>query len=236
MRLCAGLGLQTRAGAKIEDRTARRSALTVFFALCLATLAAGCSSRPYGNLIVGAGAPGASKVDMLVATTRAAVSEPPGVISAARAAAAWILQISLFRSRPTAHERPAMSSGPPRRPETRSGASSRFAPIALIWRRHARISMHGSPAPPVARSLSSSMATTPASRKAVYRFAQIVHDAHVDVAPVLFTWPSGGTAIDYVYDRDSAIYSRDALEAVLQALVKDPAVGSISILACASKT
>ena len=32
--------------------------------------------------------------------------------------------------------------------------------------------------------------------EAVYRFAQIVHDAHVDVAPVLFTWPSGGNAID----------------------------------------
>ena len=57
--------------------------------------------------------------------------------------------------------------------------------------------------------------------EAVYRFAQIVHDARVDVAPVLFTWPSGGSVTDYVYDRDSAIYSRDALEAVLQALVKD---------------
>ena len=60
--------------------------------------------------------------------------------------------------------------------------------------------------------------------EAVYRFAQIVHDARVDVAPVLFTWPSGGNVTDYVYDRDSAMYSRDALEAVLQALVKDPNV------------
>ena len=60
--------------------------------------------------------------------------------------------------------------------------------------------------------------------EAVYRFAQIVHDARVDVAPVLFTWPSGGSVTDYVYDRDSAVYSRDALEAVLQALVKDPSV------------
>ncbi len=67
--------------------------------------------------------------------------------------------------------------------------------------------------------------------EAVYRFAQIVHDARVDVAPVLFTWPSGGSVTDYVYDRDSAMYSRDALEAVLQALVKDQNVGSISILA-----
>ena len=35
---------------------------------------------------------------------------------------------------------------------------------------------------------------------------------------MLFTWPSGGSLVDYVYDRDSAVYSRDALEAVLQAL------------------
>jgi esterase/lipase superfamily enzyme len=51
------------------------------------------------------------------------------------------------------------------------------------------------------------------------------------VAPVLFTWPSGGNVTDYVYDRDSAVYSRDALETVLQALAKDPSVDSISILA-----
>ena len=67
--------------------------------------------------------------------------------------------------------------------------------------------------------------------EAVYRFAQIVHDARVDVAPVLFTWPSGGNVVDYVYDRDSAMYSRDALEAVLQALADNRNVGSISILA-----
>src|SRR5258708_17477394 len=53
----------------------------------------------------------------------------------------------------------------------------------------------------------------------------------VGVVAGLFTWPAGGAAIDYVYDRDSAMYSRDALEALLQALVKDPSVGSISILA-----
>jgi esterase/lipase superfamily enzyme len=67
--------------------------------------------------------------------------------------------------------------------------------------------------------------------EAVYRFAQIVHDARINVAPVLFTWPSGGNLTDYVYDRDSALYSRDALEAVLQALVNDPSVDSVTILA-----
>src|SRR5208282_6369644 len=80
MRLCSALSLQTRAGANIEETTARPSGASVLCALGLAALAAGCSSRPYGNLVVGAGAPDAGRVDMFVATTRAAVSEPPGVI------------------------------------------------------------------------------------------------------------------------------------------------------------
>jgi len=67
--------------------------------------------------------------------------------------------------------------------------------------------------------------------EAVYRFAQIVHDSGAQVVPVLFTWPSRGRLLDYVYDRDSAIYSREALEAVLTAMAGDPKVGSISILA-----
>ncbi|MGK8642933.1 alpha/beta hydrolase [Brucella anthropi] len=42
--------------------------------------------------------------------------------------------------------------------------------------------------------------------EAVYRFAQLVHDAKIDAAPVLFTWPSRGNVLDYVYDRESTIY------------------------------
>jgi esterase/lipase superfamily enzyme len=66
--------------------------------------------------------------------------------------------------------------------------------------------------------------------EAVYRFAQITHDAHADVVPVLFTWPSRGRPLQYFYDRESANYSRDALEAVLRAVVEDPNVASVSML------
>ncbi len=68
---------------------------------------------------------------------------------------------------------------------------------------------------------------------AVYRFAQILHDsgAGADVAPVLFTWPSKGNIFAYNYDRDSANYSRDALESLLRYLQKDPQVKTITILA-----
>jgi esterase/lipase superfamily enzyme len=67
----------------------------------------------------------------------------------------------------------------------------------------------------------------------VYGFAQILHDSGAlgEVAPVLFTWPSKGSVFAYGYDRESANYSRDALEKLLRYLAKDPKVKKISILA-----
>ena len=68
---------------------------------------------------------------------------------------------------------------------------------------------------------------------AVHRFAQILYDsgAGVDVAPILFTWPSAGNVFAYEYDRDSANYSRYALENLLRYPQDDPEVKTISILA-----
>ena len=53
---------------------------------------------------------------------------------------------------------------------------------------------------------------------AVYRFAQIVHHSNVPVVPVLFTWPSRGELRlrAYTYDRESANFSRDALDKYLE--------------------
>ncbi|MCX5516777.1 alpha/beta hydrolase [Kaistia algarum] len=66
---------------------------------------------------------------------------------------------------------------------------------------------------------------------AVYRYAQIVHDSGAPVVPILFTWPSRGSLLDYGYDRESTNYSRDALEKLLTALAKDPNVDEVSVLA-----
>jgi esterase/lipase superfamily enzyme len=66
---------------------------------------------------------------------------------------------------------------------------------------------------------------------AVYRYAQIINDSKVKAVPVMFTWPSRGSVWQYGYDRESANYSRDALELLLQVMSKDPSVGEISILA-----
>lgn len=68
---------------------------------------------------------------------------------------------------------------------------------------------------------------------AVYRFAQIVHDSGAPVIPVLFTWPSRGELRlrAYTYDRESANYSRDALESLLNSLDGYPAVSEVNLLA-----
>lgn len=66
---------------------------------------------------------------------------------------------------------------------------------------------------------------------AVYRVAQISNDLDTDAAPVLFTWPSRGRFLSYLYDKESATYSRDALEEVLHDAIKTPEVKEVSVVA-----
>jgi esterase/lipase superfamily enzyme len=47
--------------------------------------------------------------------------------------------------------------------------------------------------------------------RAAYRNAQIVVDGRLNVIPILFSWPSRNSPLDYAYDRESATFSRDAL-------------------------
>ncbi len=228
MGLRLGARLQSR--ERISSET-RRSRSAVLFLLGLATLIAGCSNRPYGTLVVGARAPNASRVDLLVATTRAPVLEPPGVMFGGSRGRGLDFADIVVSIPPASARQPGdvpLPSSLPGNPER-----------DFVIVRADRMDLAQAKA-----NFDARMKHTPGRRvlifvhgfntrfeEAVYRFAQIVYDARVDVAPVLFTWPSGGNVTDYVYDRDSAMYSRDALEMVLQALVKDPNVDSISILA-----
>ena len=68
---------------------------------------------------------------------------------------------------------------------------------------------------------------------AVYRFAQIVHDAKTPAVPILFTWPSLGELRlrAYTYDRESTNFSRDALEELLDMLARQPRVTEVNVLA-----
>jgi esterase/lipase superfamily enzyme len=231
MRMRVSVFAPTREGAISKESVARRPRAAILFVLGLAAFAAACSSRPYGNLLVGTTAPGASQVDLLVATTRAPVVEPPGVMfGGARGRGLDFADIVVSVPPDSARKAgevqwPSSPPGDPQRDfvtlradrlDLAQAKADFNAQVARTPGRKVLVFVHG---------------YNTRFEEAVYSFAQIVHDAHVDVAPILFTWPSGGSLVDYVYDRDSAMYSRDALEAVLQALVDSRNVGSISILA-----
>lgn len=227
--MSVGLAGLARDGA---GRTAARPirAVVLIF-LGLAALTAGCSSRPYGDLLIGTTAPGARTVDLMVATTRAPVVEPAGVMfGGARGRGLDFADIVVSVPPDSARK-----AGEVQWPSTPPGDPQHD----FVTLRADRLDLAEAK-----KAFNARVARTPGHKvlvfvhgyntrfvEAVYSFAQIVHDAHVDVAPVLFTWPSGGEVVDYVYDRDSAVYSRDALEAVLQALTSDPSVGSVAILA-----
>ena len=50
----------------------------------------------------------------------------------------------------------------------------------------------------------------------LYRTAQIRHDFEIPGIAVHYAWPSAGNALGYAYDRDSALFARDGLEALLR--------------------
>lgn len=81
------------------------------------------------------------------------------------------------------------------------------------------------------RALAATLAATPRGQRdvvvfvhgynttfpeSVYRIAQLAHDLALPGTVMLFSWPSAGKALGYVYDRDSAIGARDRLESVLE--------------------
>ena len=65
----------------------------------------------------------------------------------------------------------------------------------------------------------------------VFRFAQIVLDTGTDAAPILFAWPSRARVFDYLYDKESANYSRRALEDLILQASMSPDVDDVTILA-----
>ncbi|MFC2249974.1 alpha/beta hydrolase [Labrys portucalensis] len=62
-------------------------------------------------------------------------------------------------------------------------------------------------------------------------YAKLVDGIKFSGVPVLFSWPSRAALLDYVTDKDSAMWSRDALEDTLTALANDPKVGRINLIA-----
>lgn len=65
----------------------------------------------------------------------------------------------------------------------------------------------------------------------LFRLAQIVWDLQFRGVSVLFSWPSRGGVLNYLYDRDSALGARDAFIKVLTLLKRQSNVKRVHVLA-----
>ncbi|GJD47538.1 hypothetical protein OPKNFCMD_0246 [Methylobacterium crusticola] len=200
-------------------------------ALALAAWLGACAGTPRGVLApVAATVPGASRVDILVATTRKEAATAGEMYSGERGPALAYADITVSIP-PDAVRAPGTVQWPrslPGDPATdfvtlradtldRMEATSRLRrQTARSGRRQVLVFVHG---------------FNNRFEDAVYRFAQIVHDTRAEVVPVLFTWPSRGSVLAYGYDRESTNYSRNALEGVLRRLARNPEVDEITVLA-----
>ncbi len=195
--------------------------------LCAAALS-GCAA-PVGVLEpVDAQPPGATRLDMLVATTRAPSPESGVLFSGERGAASLS---SVTVSIPPDEGRQVGQVQWPRRtppdPATEF-AMMRVDPLKDLAQVDPWIRKQGVKS---RRVLVFVHGFNTRFENALFSFAQIVHDSGADAAPVLFSWPSRGSLFDYAYDRESANISRDAFEKLLARLSESPSVGEVTILA-----
>lgn len=199
-------------------------------AIIFALMVSACSGRQVGVLSpVSQPDPNASAVNMLVATTRAASDDKSIMFSGERGDGLSLAKVSVSIP-PDKNRQIGQVQWPrslPANPETDFATLSAAPADSLSdvrkWfgrnvptNKHVLIFVHG---------------FNNRFEDAVYRFAQIVHDSGARVAPVLFTWPSRGRVFDYLYDRESTNFSRDALESTIRKAAQEPGVGEITIMA-----
>lgn len=203
-----------------------RSCLTWLLPAALAIGLAACASTPRGLLEPVAPVPGTDRVNMLAATTRAPSTDAGVLFSGERGEAVSFrnIVVSLPRDREVGTiQLPRSLPGNPARDfvvtDSRPLSKSQLADWFRSTSGRAKrvfVFVHGF--------------NTPFDR-AVFRFAQLAHDADADASPVLFSWPSRGYLLDYSRDFDNASYSRSDLADLLSVAVGSPAVREIVILA-----
>ncbi len=206
--------------------TATRLAGSVMIVLVLTS---GCASRPDVLVPSSTTVAGAKTVDLLVATTRAPSTQQGVVFSGERGQQMSLASLKISippdanRSIGQVQWPKRLPADPAREFSTLSVEPIRDEASARQWHRRHRheggrvlIFVHG---------------FKNGFQESVYRFAQIVHDSGADAVPVVFSWPSRNKVLDYNYDKESANFSRDALEELIRMTAQTPAVKDITIVA-----
>jgi len=214
---------RTRPSATISLMATIRSA-TVALALVSGT---SCASNREGALApVPLSPPSASGIDMLVATTRQPSDQPGVLFNGERADSVSFANIvvSVPPNRDIGSiQWPSPGSADPT--QNFAVVSERAFPPAEFFEELARL------APKNGQALVFVHGFNTRFEAAVFHFAQLTHDMNAQVAPILFSWPSRGRLIDYVYDRESTNFSRTDLADVLREIARSPHVKDVVVLA-----
>ncbi|WP_370878556.1 alpha/beta hydrolase [Pararhizobium capsulatum] len=205
----------------------RLAAQMIFLATALSLT--GCASRAVGVLVPSGTASDATKVDLLVATTRAPSADPGVLFGGERADHVTAAEI-VVSIPPEKNRKVGQVQWPKKLPADPEHDFSTVSVKPLADFADARYWLKER-MPKSRRVLVFVHGFNNRYEDAVYRYAQIVHDSKTDVAPVIFTWPSRASVFDYNYDKESTNYSRDALERLLRNAADDPSVGEITVMA-----
>ena len=219
-------------GAIVGSKSKASDRFRALVALCAVAIHTGAlvgCAAPVGVLEpVSAQTPGATRLDILVATTRAPSSEN-GVLFSGERGETSLSSIAVSIP-PDDRRRIGQVQWPRRTPPDPAAefAVMRVDPLkdlaqADIWIRRQGIKGR--------RVLVFVHGFNTRFENALFSFAQIVHDSGAEAAPVLFSWPSRGNLFEYSYDRESANISRDSFETLLARLSASPSVGEVTILA-----
>ena len=200
----------------------------------LALACCSCAGRPLQGVLIPAAesAEGASRVPILIATTRQRSDSDPGeMFNTDRAQAMSYARIAV--SIPPDDSRkigdiqwPASPPGDPHRDFVtvsaeyldKPGFSTALATVFKTTRRSkVMVFVHG---------------FNNRFDDAAYRLAQIVQDSKAPVIPVLFSWPSRGVVSlsAYDYDRESATQSRQSLEELLDIIALNPGIKEVTLV------
>jgi len=207
--------------------TLKHGLLSIIVFCC--SVLVGCATHPDGVMHpIGKTVEGASTVNILVDTTRAPTTRPGFLFSGERASGHQLAEVVV--SIPPEAERKVGRIQWPR--SLVPDPAKSFATVSVNqiddkaardWFRQSSdqngrllIFVHGFNTP---------------FGGGLYLLAQIVHDSKMNVAPLYFSWPSRGKVFAYNYDKESAAYSRDALEHLISIAAADADVKDITILA-----
>ncbi|WP_028747539.1 alpha/beta hydrolase [Rhizobium mesoamericanum] len=210
--------------------TVRCACKAVPVLVVLSLVTSGCANRAQDVLRPLAVAPtGTTRVTMLVATTRKPSEDPGKLYSGDRGTAISLNSVDVSIP-PDRNRKIGEVQWPSRMPPNpqKEFAVTHVDKVesegkALDWYRKNRNTKH--------QVIIFVHGFNNTYADAVFRFAQIVHDSGTDAAPILFTWPSRGRVFDYLYDKESANYSRRALEDLILQTTQSPDVSDVTILA-----